>query len=92
MDVEFATVSGTSSSAFSNHEAPVSELKIIVATVPDRDEPVTEIWSGSELWAELRAETGRRMIEIYPRSDGDRWSFDLDLLLDALQKASTRIG
>ena len=70
----------------------MSELKILVATVPDRDEPVTEIWCGSELWAELRAENGRQIIEIYPRSDDDRWSFDLDLLLDALRQASTRIG
>jgi len=67
------------------------KTEIVIATVPDRDEAVAEIWSENSLFAELRHENGSYIFEIYPRQDGNPWIFGYDELLQMLSTAKTKL-
>jgi hypothetical protein len=61
-------------------------LRIQVASVPDRDGLVVEVWSGSEQVAELRKEDGAALIQVYSRQSG-WWDFPYADFVAALQRA-----
>jgi hypothetical protein len=63
-----------------------TSLRIQVASVPDRDDLVAEIWSGSEQVAELRKENGAPQIQLYSRQSG-WWDFPYADFVAALQTA-----
>jgi hypothetical protein len=66
---------------------------IEIASVPDRDEVVAEVWHGDAMVAEVRrAARGVLNIDIYPQDSGNPWSFDLQSWLDALGEAQRRLG
>ncbi len=64
-------------------------MEIIIASVRDREELVAEIWQENMLVAELSQEEGRLLIDIYPNPRGGPWSFQIDELLEVLQKAKS---
>lgn len=67
-------------------------LTVELASVPDREELVAEIWDGSDMVAEIRRDReGRGIIEVYPRHDASTWTFDIDDLISALVKAKRRV-
>ena len=73
-----------------------SKFTVEIASVPDRDELVAEVWSGDQLLAELRVEAGVVRIQLYPPPDGPpdgapHWDVPYDELLAALQTARTRL-
>jgi hypothetical protein len=57
-----------------------------VASVPDRDDLVVEIWSGSEQVAELRREDAGPQIQMYSRKTG-WWEFPYADFLAVLKRA-----
>lgn len=66
---------------------------IEIASVPDRDDVVAEIWWGDAMVAELhRRTTGGVEIEIYVADSHDPWSFDLASWLAVLAEAQRRLG
>jgi hypothetical protein len=66
---------------------------IEIASVPDRDDVVAEIWWGDAMVAELhRGATGGVEIEIYAAESHDPWSFDLASWLAVLAEARRRLG
>jgi hypothetical protein len=66
---------------------------IEIASVPDRDDLVAEIWWGDAMVAELhRGASGATQIEIYPTQSRDSWSFDLASWLAALAEAQRKLG
>ena len=66
---------------------------IEIASVPDRDDVVAEIWWGDAMVAELnRGITGGVEIEIYATESRDPWSFDLASWLAALAEAQRKLG
>ena len=66
---------------------------IEVASVPDRDDVVAEIWWGDAMVAEShRAAGGGFQLDIYPAESGDPWSFDLKSWLFALMEAQRKLG
>jgi hypothetical protein len=66
---------------------------IEIASVPDRDDVVAEVWWGEAMVAELqRGATGGVEIEIYPTKSHDPWSFDLASWLAVLAEAQRKRG
>jgi hypothetical protein len=66
---------------------------IELASVPDRDEVVAEIWWGDAMVAELhRGTTGGVEVEIYAAESREPWSFDLTSWLAVLVEAQRRMG
>lgn len=64
-----------------------------IASVPDRDDLVAEIWQQDEMVAEIqRAPDGRFLLELYPCRNQKPWSFDLQDWMTALSEAQTRLG
>jgi hypothetical protein len=63
-----------------------------IASVPDRDEVVAEIWWGDAMVAELHRNTGGEVqIEIYPRESGSSWEFDLSSWIATLTEARRKL-
>lgn len=62
-------------------------LRIQVASVPDRDDLVVEIWLGSEQVAELRNEAGIPQIQVYPSRHAAWWDFPYADFVSVLGRA-----
>ena len=66
---------------------------IEIASVPDRDDAIAEIWWGDAMVAELRRSTsGGIEIEIYPAESRASWSFDLAGWLTVLVEAQRKLN
>ena len=65
-------------------------LTITVASVPDRENLVAEIWLGSHQVAEVHAEDGEVMAQVYS-PPGLAWDVPVDALLSALGKARDEV-
>lgn len=59
-----------------------------IASVPDREEVVVEIWYQGEHFAEVRTQEVFKRLLIFPRSPP--WDFELAELLAALNKAGAQ--
>ena len=67
-------------------------LTVQVASVPDRDELVAEIWQGDEMVAEVQRTPDKRLLlEIYNNPAGQLWSLDLTEWLTALARAQKEL-
>lgn len=70
------------------------KITIQIASVPDRDNLVAELWYEDEQWGEISQETENLRLEMYPRSSGENnnvWSFDLNEIMESLKEAQKRI-
>lgn len=67
-------------------------FRIQVASVPDREDLVAEIWFGSEQVAELRREEAGARIQLYPPRQERWWDFPYSEFLDVLQRAHEELG
>lgn len=70
------------------------KLTVQIASVPDRDNLVAELWCGDEQWGEISQETENLLLEIYPRTSGENdnvWSFDLTEIMGKLRAAQQQI-
>lgn len=66
-------------------------MEIVVASVPDRETVVAEMWVNGEQCAEIRQEEGTLIVELYPRPNGAPWLISHAELLTALEEASRRL-
>ncbi len=64
-------------------------FSVELASVPDRDDLVAEVWLGQELVAELRQEHDSVLIECYAATG--TWSAPYDQFVDALRRAHERL-
>jgi hypothetical protein len=64
---------------------------ITVASPPDRELVVAEIFFADIQWAEIHQELENLNVEFYPRPDGRPWSLSLDLVIAALGEARERL-
>jgi hypothetical protein len=66
----------------------MKSLTLQTASLPDRENTVSEIWFGNDQVAEVSNESdGTMLIEIFSAPDGGTWSFDLDALQAILIEA-----
>jgi hypothetical protein len=66
-------------------------LHILLASPPDRDNLVAEIFVGSIQLAELNTQSGSFCVEIYPRQDGSPWVIDHSQLIESLTLARSKL-
>ncbi|MBZ2188658.1 hypothetical protein K8B33_15085 [Alcanivorax sp. JB21] len=64
-----------------------------IASSPDRDDLVAEIWWNDQMVAELRrSPDGGRYIDLYPSPSRVPWSFSLDDWTKAVEEAKSQLG
>lgn len=69
------------------------DLRLVVASPPDREQLVVELWQADEMCAEVSNETGEWVLEVYPKLAGGAWQFDYKDFLSAVTRArSTLLG
>lgn len=66
-------------------------FQIQLASVPDRDGLVAEIWFGEELVAELRTSDGALRCQLYAPANGVHWDLPYGEWIDALRRAEERL-
>ena len=66
-------------------------MHISIASPPDREDLVAEIFFGHDQWAEVSNEGGSLTLEIYPQRTGEPWAFSYDDALAAIQEARRRL-
>ena len=67
------------------------ELTMKVASVPDRNFLIAEVWAGDAQFAEVSKESGDLRVQVYPRDDGQPWTLRLEELLRVLAQAEIRL-
>ena len=66
-------------------------FRITLASPPDRDQLVAEVFVGLEQIAELNAQSGKMTVEIYPRQNGSPWALNYSQFLQALTEAQEKL-
>lgn len=64
---------------------------IQLASVPDRELLVAEIWLGDTQVAEVSQESNAPVVEIFPHPRGGAWILPLVPFLSAVQEAAERL-
>ncbi len=67
------------------------KMHISIASPPDREYVVAEIFFGHEQWAEVNTEGDRVTLELYAKRTGGPWAFAYDEALEAIQEARRRL-
>ena len=68
-----------------------SQMRVTIASPPDREKLVAEIFHENEQWAEVHQERSELTLELYPRRDGKPWEFGLEDAVSALVAARKRL-
>lgn len=70
----------------------LEKFEILIASLPDREELVAEIYYVHDQWVEISQEPGveQPIIQFYPPSDKKYWEFPLEDALEALQLAKKK--
>jgi hypothetical protein len=66
-------------------------MTITIASVPDREKLVAELWYNQELWGEISQETGELILEIYPNPTRGQHQLKCEELLMAVQQAKAQL-
>ena len=64
-------------------------MEIIIASAPDREKLVVEIWDDNKMIAEINQEAERLELEVY--AEGNSVQVDYDFFLKALVEARVRL-
>lgn len=67
------------------------ELTITIASLPDRENLVAELWFGDTQWGEINQEGGSLTLEIYPHHSGKPWAFELNDVIKQVEQAKSRL-
>jgi hypothetical protein len=68
-----------------------TSLTIEIASVPDREEVVAEVWAGREQFAELRREGDDLILQLFAPPEGLAWEFGFEEVMTALTTARARL-
>ena len=68
----------------------LNNFRIVIASLPDRENCVCEIFYCHVQWAEISQEGKEIIIQFYPHPSRDCWEFPLDVVLEILQRAKKR--
>jgi hypothetical protein len=67
------------------------KMSVDIASPPDREKLVAEVFYNHAKWAEISRQSGRLTLELYPRQDGKPWSFGYDEAIKTLVCARKRL-
>ena len=65
----------------------MEKFEIIIASLPDRERVVAEIFYGNVQWVEISQETEELIIQFYPHPRQEYWEFSFNEAFEALEKA-----
>ena len=68
----------------------MNNFRIVIASLPDREKCVCEIYYNHVQWAEISQEDIEITIQFYPHPSEKYWEFPLDVALEVLQKAKKK--
>jgi hypothetical protein len=68
------------------------ELTVELASVPDREEVVAEIWAGTHQFAEIRRDGNEFVVQVFPPAEEGGWDLSFEQLVNALTKAQARLA
>lgn len=69
----------------------MESVRINVASLPDRDDLVGEIWFGDIEFAELSIRDRHLRIDIFPHPDGKTWNLSWQDLIALVERAKARL-
>lgn len=69
----------------------MSQIRLDLASPPDREKLVVQLMIGTEQFAELNNEADSPKLEFYAKSDGQPWIVDLSDLMVALGDARKKL-
>ena len=72
------------------HQNPLIDFEIIIASVPDKENCVCEIYYKNVQWAEISQEDKTVIIQFYNNSGSRYWEFPLEIALEILQNAKKK--
>lgn len=67
------------------------KITITIASVPDREGLVAELWSDNELWGEIFQEGNELRLALYPNPNHIFWNFDAEDAANAIQKGKEKL-
>jgi hypothetical protein len=67
------------------------ELTITIASLPDRENLVAELWLGDVQWGEINQEGGSFTLEVYPHQSGKPWAFEVNEVIKQIEQAKSRL-
>ena len=67
------------------------KMEIKVASLPDRENLVAEVWHDQTQWCEISQEANGLTLEIYPNPSGKSWAFKFEEAVAFLQQAERRL-
>ncbi len=68
-----------------------TKMEITIASLPDRENLVAELWYDNVLWCEISQEESEPILEIYPHPTGKPWTFPFEEALACLQQAKRKL-
>lgn len=68
----------------------MNNFRIVIASLPDRDKCVCEIYYNHVEWAEISQENSEIVIQFYSNPSQNYWEFPLDVALEVLQNAKKK--
>lgn len=68
----------------------INNFRIVIASLPDREKCVCEIYYNHIQWAEISQEGEEIMIQFFSHPSDDYWEFPIDATLEILLKAKAR--
>ena len=69
----------------------MEKFRITVASLPDREQLVSEIIYDGVQWAEISQETGDLIVQFYSHPKQKYWEFSLDEAIAVLEKAKKKL-
>lgn len=66
-------------------------FEIVIASLPDREKVVAEIYCDNIQWAEISQETGDLIVQFYTHPLKKYWEFSLEKAIEVLEKSKKKL-
>ena len=70
----------------------MTNIEILIGSVPDREKLVAMLFYGSVQWAEISQDRGELILELYEHPTGQSWNLKFDEVIQALLEAKARLA
>ena len=69
----------------------MNKFEIIIASLPNKERLVAEIYYDNMYWVQISQETDELVIQFYPHPRQTYWEFSLDEALEILNRAKSKL-
>jgi hypothetical protein len=67
-------------------------FSIVIASLPNRDQCVCEIYYKNDQWVEISNENDEKVVRFYSHPFLNQWEFPLKVAMEILQKANEKFS